>query len=252
MRNENVSPNVDKNNDSEVRIFTAKEAVMRERIDIEVPENSEIVLSPSNPEFKPHFARVVLRTYDDLRILGFIPRGLADDKVRQAIAEDDAEVYDLACKMIRHSPNTCSCSGETIHAPASHGNPIRGIYNGFRKRHNPSLARLLSDHYGSPIAWDGTIPVTVRKWATSIYLKPEILLILSGDIKINKNSTLSLSSNSKLLLAWNIWIHSTGKLISNGSYIKIWANSINHFNYVVDVQALNSARNITPVWSLSE
>lgn len=236
----------------EVKLLTAKDALKLELRPIEVPENAEILLSPANPEYASGFARVRLKSYEDLKTLGFVPRKLAEEKVRQAMAADDAEVYDLAGKMLRQSSGECGCSKGATHSSMLRGSPIRGVYNSIRKRHNPALARVLADHYGTQMAWDTPVPAIVRKWVVAVRLNPEIIIALLGDITIHKNAKLTVAASLKSLMAWNIWIHTTGRLVGQGSYLKIWANSINRFTGFLNLTVVDAARKIAPLWTLTE
>jgi hypothetical protein len=132
------------------------------------------------------------------------------------------------------------------------GNPIRTTYNGIRKRHNPALARLLSDHYGTQMSWDTPVPAIVRKWVIFLRLNPEIIITLLGDITIHRNATLAVAASSKSLMAWNIWIHTTGRLVAHGSYLKVWANSINRFTDFLSSAVIDAAHKIAPLWALTE
>jgi hypothetical protein len=236
----------------EVRLLTAKEALRLELQPIEVPENADLFLSPANPEYASCFARVHLKSYEDLQTLGLVPRTLAEEKVHQAMAADDGEVYDLAGRMLWQSSGECGCTQGAMHASMVRGSPIRGLYNNIRKRHNPTLARVLGDHYGTQMAWDTPLPAIVRKWVVAVRREQELTLALLGDITINKNATLAVAASSKLLMAWNIWIHTTGRMVAQGSYLKVWANSINRFTNFLNPVLVDAARKIAPLWTLTE
>lgn len=252
MHADNSDSSVREETCAEVRVLAAKDALRLELRPIEVPENAELLLSPAHPEYAPSFARIRLRSYEDLQTLGLVPRRLAEEKVRQAIAADDAEVYELSGKMLQQSVRDCSCSSGGAHAPMSRGNPIRATYNNIRKRHNPALARLLSDHYGTQVSWDTPLPAILRKWVISLTLYPEIILACFGDVTVHKNATLAVAASTKSLMAWNIWIHKTGRLVAHGSYLKVWANSINRFTDYLSPGVVDAARKIAPLWALSE
>lgn len=236
----------------DLKLLTAKEALGGEPRPIEVPENAELELSPTNPEYASSFARVRLKSYEDLRTLGLVPRKLHEEKVRQALAADDGEVYDLAGKMLQRSAGGCGCSKDGSDASRLRGSPIRGVYQSIRSRHNPALARVLADHYGTQIPWDSPVPAIVRKWVVAAQASPELIIGYFGDITIYKNATLSVAPGAKSLLAWNIWIHSTGRLVGHGSYLRIWANSISRFSGFLSVAVVDAARKIAPVWALAE
>jgi hypothetical protein len=237
---------------ADIKPLTAKEVLKLELRPIEVPEGAEVVLSPADPEYASCFARVRIQSYDDLQTLGFVPRRLAEDKVRQALAADDGEVYELAGKLRQQPAGGCGCSDAAAQGSMLRTSPVRGIYNAIRKRHNPALARVVADHYGSQTTWDAPVPAILRKWMVAISAKPNIVVVVIGNITINKNATLAVAPSSKSLLAWNIWIHSTGKLIAQGSYLKVWANSVSRFPNFLSVADVDTAMKVAPIWSLTD
>lgn len=236
----------------EIKLYTAKDALKREASRIEVPENTEMLLSPTNREFASYFAQVEIKSYEDLQLLGFVPRRLSEEKVRQAIAADDDEVYKIASSsMAQKSAHDCNCGNQDAYAEKPYGSSLRTNYNSIRKRHNPALARLLSDHLNTHVSWDDPSASIVRKWALSSRIRA-ISSLLFEDITINRNATLAVAANTKSLLAHNIWIHQTGRLVQQGSYLKIWANSINTFSGFVSITAADAARKIAPPWLITE
>lgn len=236
---------------AEIRLLDAREVLRLEPRPIVVPEDHEMVLSPDNRQFAESFARVRLKTYEDLQLLGFVPRHLSEEKVRKAIGADDAEVYQMAGRMLSQPTPPCDCSGHALSDQvAARANPLRSAYNRLRKHHHPSLAAALADHYGAPIAWDEPISAIVRNWTSAVRVRSLVYVALLGDITINKNATLSVAAPAKSLLAWNIWIERTGRLVQQGSYLKVWANSINRFRHL-DLNLVTAAAKIAPVWQLS-
>ncbi len=252
MNGENNDGNRDEEACAGVKLVTAKEALKREVRRIEVPENSVLLLSPANLDYESFFSRVRLKLYEDLQTLGFVPRRLTEDKVRQAMAADDDEVYKLAGRLLRQPVQGCGCSKQNTHVEMPRVSQVRTIYNSMRKKHNPALANVLSDHYGTHISWDSSVAAIVRKWVEFLSLNKEILLLFLDDIIINRNATLTVVANAKSLLAHNIWIHKTGRLVNQGSYLKIWANSINRFNDFLSPVTVEVARKVTPIWLLTE
>lgn len=233
----------------ELRLLSPRELVKQEFRHLEVKEGETLLLSPSNREFASTMARVPIRSFEDLQLLGLAPKRLTEDKVRHAIAADDAEVYQLATRDLKVSSQGCGCSGETHRSP---GSAIRSAYNGLRNRHNPALSRLLSDLYQTDVAWDSPVSSVTRKWVGSLRLSPIIIAHLFGDIVIHRNATLSVAASSKSLLAWNIYIHKTGKLVSQGGYLKIWANSMRLYTDFLSANLVEAARKVPPLWTLHE
>jgi hypothetical protein len=218
-----------------------------------VPDNAEVVLSAANREFASFFARVRLKSYADLQLLGFVPRRLAEDKVRQAMATDDEDALRLAAGLQREGDCGCNDARPVLPASRMRGSTLRSVYNRIRKRHNPALARVLSDHYHTLWPWDSPVAAIMRKQVAALNLSTwELLLTVAADITIKSNATLWVGAGVQALLAHNIWIHSTGKLIQQGSYLKLWANSINHFSGSLNLSAVAAASKIGPIWALSE
>ncbi len=233
----------------EVKMLTAKEVLQRDTRSIDVPEGSQFMLSPSDPDQASWFSRVQLRSYEDLQTLGFVPRRLAEDKVRQAIAADDAEVHGLASKLLAQPAGVCGCPKSGACTSASRPRPLRTVYNSVRKRHNPSLAKLLGEHYGASMAWDDPGAAIMRKWLDAARWHREIIVAVLRDITIQRNATFTVAPSAKSLMARNIWIHPTGRLVGQGSYLRIWANSISRF---LHAGAIEAVREHAPVWSAAD
>jgi hypothetical protein len=231
-------------------VMSAREVLGLEPRPLVVPDDQEMVLSPDNPQFARSFARVHLKTYADLQLLGLVPRHLSEDKVRKAISADDAEVYQMATRALSLA-TPCDCSGHAASdQAAARSNPLRSAYNRLRKHHHPALAAVMADHYGTHVAWDEPVSSIVRNWTSALRVGSLVHVALLGDITINKNATLTVASPAKSLLAWNIWIERTGRLVQQGSYLKIWANSMNRFRHF-DLEAATAAAKISPVWQLN-
>ena len=96
MNSEEIERQPDDEACVEIKLCTAKDVLKREASRIEVPENAEMLLSPTNREFASYFSQVEIKSYEDLQLLGFVPRRLSEEKVRQVITADDDEVYKVA------------------------------------------------------------------------------------------------------------------------------------------------------------
>lgn len=236
----------------EVKLCTAKEALRHEVRQLVVLENAELRFSPSHPELADYFVRVHLKAYDDLQLLGYVPRKLSEEKVRQAITADNDEAYKLASSMAAQlSPHDCDCQNQSAHSSKSFTGTLRATYNRNRNTHNPALGRLLSDHLGAHIPWDDPVASITRKWVVRLddrsFLEKPILVALTEDIKINRNASLLVDPGLHSLLAHDIQIHRRGRLVLQGSYIKIWASSISSF---LDLN-LGTAIKVTPPWAIA-
>jgi len=232
-------------------VLAPREVLRRETHRLEVPEGSEQVLCPTNREQAGRFFRARIESYADLQTLGFVPRRLAEDKVRHAVAEDDRVVFERvsSCAQL---PSPCGCSGSD-HAAAGRTTPLRHAYNAERKRHHPALARLLSDHLGAAVEWDSPVAATTRRWLTAAKASTVIIGLLLQDIVIHRNAQLSVAAAAKSLFAHDIFIHRTGRLVQQGGYLRIWANSIHRFNdIVVSAELIAQVKRTSASWLLND
>lgn len=58
------------------------------------------MFSPHDREFTDCFARAEVENFDDLKTLGFVSRGPAEEEIRRAIADDDNEAHEVAHTML--------------------------------------------------------------------------------------------------------------------------------------------------------
>jgi hypothetical protein len=58
------------------------------------------MFSPHECEFADCFARAEVENFDDLKTLGFVSRGPAEEEIRRAIADDDNEAHEVAHTML--------------------------------------------------------------------------------------------------------------------------------------------------------
>lgn len=225
----------------EVAVMSARESLRRDLKDLEVPAGSAVTLSPYEREYADRFARVEIKSFDDLQVVGFVPRGLSEDKVRRAIDEDDAEALRMAHNALANPPAAgggCECAHPGA-ADAGRGD-LRQHYERARKRFNPSLSRVISEHLRTRVEWDSPVAVAVRKWAqrvgagggrygTAEYVPAHrftILQLIIRDVIINRGATLHVEPSVQNFLARWILIHRTGRLVHGGGYLKIWASTV--------------------------
>lgn len=136
------------------------------------------------------------------------------------IAMDDEEARKLADKMMDTAERRgCGCKDEQLQASRSYGSDLRRLYTSTRKGYHPALAQLLSEHLSARVEADSPFPGIIRKWAT--LNNTSLISAIFQDITINRGATLSVDANTTSLLAGTIWIHRTGRLVSQGNYLKI-------------------------------
>lgn len=238
---------------NQIPLTAVRDVIRRQLHSVVVADDSEQILSPSNPETADHFFRSQMTSYSDLQILGFVPRRLNEDRVRQAIAEDDRELFKALTD--GGSLALCGCGSgdkELGHSARSRTTPLRASYNAVRSAHNPALARVMSEHLGTTIDWDTPAVGVVRKWATSIKNKPIIIGLLLEDITINRNATLTIAAVTRALLVHDIFIHRTGTLRQQGGYLRVWANSVNQFSYQLTSDKIAKIKATKAAWLMND
>ena len=220
---------------AELRPCSASEAVRRELHDVHVGDDEQLELSATDRAHHKYFARVKLGAFEDLQVLGLIPRGLRQDAIRTAILEDDKEAERLARERAPQQiePHACDCNGHGARV-ASFSENLRATARSIRRDYNPSLARLLSSHYGTEFSWDSTLAISIRGWASRFARDSQVIVALLNDITIGPKARLQLDPKSTSLLARHIRIHRTGTLAHNGGYLRMWANSIE--TYLIEWQ----------------
>ena len=238
-RERKCPPDEGPDNPPEIAVVSAAEALRQDLRDVEVPAGQSVMLSPYEREYADCFARVAVRNYDDLQTLGLVPRGLSEDRVRRAIADDDEETYKAAREMLASQPaphGGCECKPEA--AGSANVGTLRQHYSRARRSFNPALSRLLSDHLKTRVEWDSPVAGVVRRWAsyaadaglyadTNFIVSVQILRL--RDIIIGPGATLHVDPGTQDLLAATIWIHQTGRLRHGGGYLKIWASAISRY-----------------------
>jgi hypothetical protein len=222
-------PGEDSGDSPELKVVSAKEALRQNLRALEVPAGADVLFSPYEREFAGYFARVEVKNFDDLKTLGFVPRGLVEDKVRCVVVVSNRAAYKVAHTMLSNDPvrgHGCDCQQpQTAKAPRS---DLRQRYESARKRFNPALSRLLSEHLQARVDWDSPVAGIVKRWTQYVDLaqRAAISIALLSDITINRGAILRVDQSTKALLVGTIWIHRTGRLVYDGGYIKIWARAI--------------------------
>lgn len=232
----------------ELRTCSVREVLDRQTEDLVVPDGQTVEFTPHNREFAHCFARVRLSAFEDLQLLGLVPRGLPEQALRQAIASDEEQAYRMAAASARPSRHGCGC------APSHDGGSghLADTYREIHRSNNPALARLLSDHYESRIAFHDALPVLIRNWVryfdTKRHFDAGIVTSVLSDVTIHRNGVLATDRTLKTLLARNIWIHRSGQLMQQGSYLRIWAHTVSRF---LDIRDISAALRIEAPWRIA-
>jgi hypothetical protein len=231
-----------------LRPCTATEALRRDLIDLQLDDDEELVLSTIDRAHQKYFARIKFSSFEDLQVLGLVPRGLRQEAVRKAIAADDEEALRLAQERVRRDiapPCHCDHHGQRT---GSFSEGLRGAFRAIRRDYNPALARVLSSHYGAEFAWDSTLAISVRGWTSRFVKDAHVTVALLRDITIGRNARLEVDATSIALLARHIRIHRTGTLSHRGGYLRIWANSIE--TYLLELSEVVDAE--STIWSIKQ
>lgn len=226
-----------------VRAIT--DVLRRPTRDVIVPEDQEVEFAPSNPETAVHFSQVFVKSIADLQLLGFVPRRLSEERVRQAVEEDDRAAYSLAAARLAARPaSACECHGHA--AAPSFSAEFRRDYRQVRQAHAPAVARVLSELFQRSIAFDDPHPRLVTRWVQLVsdkaFAERPILIAALMDITINRGATLRIEPLLKSLHANNVWIHRQGSFRQQGSHLRLWAHHISGFFGTTEIKNEVTAR----------
>lgn len=214
---------------------SVKELLNRPTESLVVPDGQTIEFAPDKREFAHYFARVRLTVFEDLQLLGLVPRGLREDAVRQAIGSDEEQAYRTAAASLGALTHDCTCAPRRDRL----SDRLAATYRQARRSNNPALARMLSEHYQTDIAFHDPLPALVRNWVryfdTKRHFDAGIATSLFTDVTIHRNAVLATDRTLKLFLAGTIWIHRSGQLLQQGSYLRIWAHTIARFLDIRDI-----------------
>jgi hypothetical protein len=188
-----------------------------ERPDLVVDESMERELRSTDEDALRHFETVVVRSFGDLQVLGFVPGELTEPHVRKAMADDDLEA-------LRQAPRPCNC------AEGSGGSTTLGsrvLFDEVRSAQHPHLARLFSDKTGIEHRWD-SISVRMLAGAMSRLALHELhlQLLLVQDIIVRPNATLFVDAAVSLLRARDIQLYVGARLVMAGACSKVVCRSV--------------------------
>ncbi len=230
-------------------VLRPDELLRRPLADLIVEDGAELHVHAKGT-YADYFARVHVNSVVDLQTLGFVPRGLREETLKQAVKEDDKTAYETARQiMSRDGWRECSCEAKSgVHS--SHSASLLSLYRRVRRTANPALAALLSDHQGAEFRWDSIHVQSVKGWldrASDALSRSALVLSLFNDICIGRQSRLVLDSDCVELFARGIYIHRSGTLVHRGGYLRIWAGQIARYE-----DWLTTVRDIHIPWALAQ
>jgi hypothetical protein len=136
---------------ADAKLISPREALTRDLKPLAVPARADVLFSPYEREYEDYFARVSVSTFDDLKTLGFVPSGIAEEKVRRAAASDYEETYKLAHTRVANAAgqsHDCDCQTS---ARNGSGGGLRQQYDGLRKANKAAAAATATTASGDAI-----------------------------------------------------------------------------------------------------
>jgi hypothetical protein len=213
--------------------------------DIDVPESATVRLGGEDRAFSRHLRLINVASYDDLRLLGLVPRDHDEAKVRSAIAEDD----EIAVRIALDRVDPCDCARHDESSRRRSASEVfTAAFNRVRALNHPSLSHLLSAGHSKRFPLDTQAGLT-RMWVSRLdegMLRAGLLALMAQDITIRKDARLFTPTKLKVMFANNIFIHKSGSLISQGNYLSIQCNSIQRFS--IFSQWVTEIVKIQPTW----
>lgn len=128
-----------------------RDLMAHEPEDLELAEDQTLDLA-SAPDRRFIFP-VVIQGFEDLQVLGAVPRDLDESAVRQAIEEDDDRVLRIAESATAHGRAGRGCGCGSSESQELHES-IGSRYRSMRTRYNPGLAKLLSERLDTRVGVD--------------------------------------------------------------------------------------------------
>lgn len=196
--------------------------------DVVIPRSQTVEFSQREPQFTGVFHKIDVKSFEDLKTLSVLPKGLDETKARRAITADDQLTRTNAARIVRTEkaaswlPENTNVGNRNAHDIAT-----RRAFEGMRRSTNRNLAKLLSDCHRTTIPADSQI-------ATSAYLTilnvrwiiaHDYLLAFLNDITIEHNATMNIAQGTNSLRGHDLRIHTGGKMVINVSNINIRLNS---------------------------
>lgn len=195
--------------------------------DIIIPDTDEVSLDTADKKFSAFCHRMAVSSFSDLQLLRIVPNNIEEGQIKSAISKDDTQAYKLTRKNYNGSLYNCGCQ-DCHTASTKVDSTISAIYKNIRKDSNFHLMNLLSEAYNQRLDISSTVLKDTYKWITAINTKPyvDISIFLVRDIIVNYNATFTIKPNLNSLLARNIIIKKSGKIVVNSSYLRIRCDSI--------------------------
>lgn len=208
--------------------ISAERAVRQQGHDVRVPDSQSRTIGPSDEETNELFRVVAIRTFDDLRLLGFVHPQLDQPGVLAAIRADNQQHRALIGSISHRMSDGCGCGGGC------------GAHDGPRiQRAHSNLINVLQ-----PLVNDELWPLHPAVLHTRSYISRFVAgtfkyigMFTLNDITVGDNATLTMSPSVSLLHANDITIGKQGRLRFAGSGVKVKCRTLNgptNFDQVIN------------------
>lgn len=194
--------------------ISVEEALRDTSLSLDIPEGTELTVGPFEEQFFEAFHLVEVRSFDDLRQLGFIHREISEEQMIRAIRADDLSHRESLERVTSHS-SSCSCEGQDYQ---------REIRISRRQFQNNLIELLQPLHRDLLKAND---PAVIHPYHHSKAWLSRSSLYIVGiyslfDINIGDKATLTMTPTVQALYANDINIGRDGRLrfTSGGVHVK--------------------------------
>lgn len=223
-----------KQSESKKQVWISAEKLINiDPVDLKI--NDGKVVKASDKILQPHTFAVAISSFRDLQLLGYVPRALAQKEVYKSIQSDDQRASAISDQQLERGARPCECAGNEKATVKFGTERPDQRWRSIRSQSQHNLAQLLCAHYKIPFQPNHLIAGNVWNWVTRLEHKKRIILpaFVLKDIVIGPLSTFRLNDAvQQIVLARNIYIHSTGKFITGSGYTRIWANSVQKTGYL--------------------
>ena len=197
------------------------EALRATSIVIDVPARESETIGLRSERFSEAFCIANVRSFDEMQVLGLVPRGFSEHEARLAVAEDDRE-HQARTRELQQAragssrASGCGCEGEKIKVS--------------RRRTQANLSALLPEHFRRAAegadASAAHVYQHLRRWLDkpAMYL---VGLVRAQGIVVREDSLLVMDAAVSLVNASFINIFSGGRLKFLAGSVNVRCDSLN-------------------------
>jgi len=215
-----------------VNIKEIKDILSAKRESIVIEEDKEENVGPEG-DFSNYYHWTEIKSLTDLMELEIIPKGIDEEKIVQAIEEDDEKSLNVMHNYLQtHYVPIRNYEGgksnEHILSRDKYFEEARMAYRAIREMNNIRLSQQIGGLSGTKIEPNSTLLNGIRHWVDKINKKQIVnwRLLLADDITIGHNSTMNVSHFTDEILARNIRMHKNSKMVIKSPFITMRCTSI--------------------------